>query len=123
MLNRLRQHTVAGTTIAVIALGTGGYAYAATTHHTRHHRTRHAANSTGTTRPANPETELTGDTADKAKAAALAAVPGGTVWRASIENPSDPSGAAYEVHVTKSDGSEGEVLEGSSFNVIATNAR
>jgi membrane protein implicated in regulation of membrane protease activity len=65
----------------------------------------------------NGETELTGDTATSAKNAAVAAV-GGTAWRASTEDPSDSSGAAYEVHVTKDDGSEVEVLEDSSFNVI-----
>ena len=55
-------------------------------------------------------------------AAALAAVPGGTVSRASIENPSDPSGAAYEVHVRKSDGSEVVVLLGSAFKVLTINS-
>jgi uncharacterized membrane protein YkoI len=74
-------------------------------------------------RGGNPaETELTGDAATQAKAAALAAVPGGTVRRATLEDPSDSSGAKYEVHVTKSDGSEVEVLEDAAFKVIATNA-
>jgi uncharacterized membrane protein YkoI len=69
----------------------------------------------------NRETELTGATAQSAKDAATAAVPG-TAWRASTEDPSDASGAAYEVHVTKSDGSEVEVLLDSSFNVVKTQA-
>jgi uncharacterized membrane protein YkoI len=67
------------------------------------------------------ESELTGDTATQAKEAALAAV-AGTAWRASAEDPSDASGAKYEVHVTKADGSEVEVLLDSAFKVIATNA-
>ena len=46
------------------------------------------------------ETEVTGATATALKAAALKAVPGGTVER--VETDSD--GAAYEVHVTKADG-------------------
>jgi uncharacterized membrane protein YkoI len=65
---------------------------------------------------------LTGATAQSAKDAALAAVPGGTVRRASKEDPKDASGAAYEVHVTKSDGSEVEVLEDSAFKVLSIKA-
>jgi uncharacterized membrane protein YkoI len=70
--------------------------------------------------PAN-EPVLTGDALTSASNAALAAVPGGTVTRASQEDPSDPSGAAYEVHVTKADGTQVEVLEDSSFTVTAVN--
>jgi hypothetical protein len=44
---------------------------------------------------------LTGDVADKVRAAALAAVPGGTVQR--VEN--DAEGSPYEAHMTKADGS------------------
>src|SRR3954471_21271815 len=43
------------------------------------------------------EPELTGDDADKAKQAALDAVPGGTAWRASKEDPAENTGATYEV--------------------------
>jgi uncharacterized membrane protein YkoI len=68
------------------------------------------------------ETELTGATKTSAEAAALAAVPGGTVERSSAEDPSDASGAKYEVHVTKADGSEVEVLEDASFTVLSTKA-
>jgi uncharacterized membrane protein YkoI len=104
---------------AVAALGAVGIADAA-----KHHAKRHssAATRSGATHGSNPETELTGATATSAKDAALAALPGGTVRRASTENPSDASGAAYEVHVTKSDGSEVEVLLDSAFKVISTKA-
>ena len=76
----------------------------------------------GPGRPGGPpnEAELTGADADKAKAAALDAVPGGTVWRASEEDPAEAGGAAYEVHVRKADGSEVEVLLDASFAVIKT---
>lgn len=47
------------------------------------------------------EQQLTGADADKARAAALKAVPGGTV----IRLESDAGDAAYEAHMTKSDGS------------------
>jgi uncharacterized membrane protein YkoI len=69
--------------------------------------------------PAN-EPALTGSDLTKAKAAALTAVPGGTVERAAAENSAEGTGAKYEVHVTKADGSEVEVLLDSSFGVIKT---
>jgi hypothetical protein len=59
---------------------------------------------------------LTGDDATKAKAAAEAAVPGGTVER--VET--DAEGAAFEAHVTKSDGSHVTVKMDSSFKVTST---
>src|SRR5215470_16066196 len=46
------------------------------------------------------ETRVTGSNADTLRAAALKAVPGGTVYR--IET--DAGDAAYEVHMTKADG-------------------
>ena len=59
------------------------------------------------------ETVLTGTDAEKAKAAALVAVPGGTVDR--VETDAD--GAAYEAHMTKSDGTRVTVKFDSSFTV------
>jgi hypothetical protein len=56
---------------------------------------------------------LTGTTADKAKAAALAAVPGGTVER--VEN--DAEGAVYEAHMVKSDGTHVTVKMDANFKV------
>jgi hypothetical protein len=56
---------------------------------------------------------LTGDTADKVKAAAVAAVPGGTVDRAET----DAEGSPYEAHMTKADGSHVTVKVDSSFKV------
>jgi uncharacterized membrane protein YkoI len=64
------------------------------------------------------ETPLTGDTLAKAKAAAVAKV-GGTASSASTENDSTLAGAAYEVHVTKADGSHVEVVLDKDFNVLA----
>ena len=69
------------------------------------------------TAPNGPgETLLTGTTAEKVKAAALAAVPGGTIIR--IETDSD--GSPYEAHVTKSDGSQVTVKVDASFAVTST---
>jgi uncharacterized membrane protein YkoI len=64
------------------------------------------------------ETPLTGDDLTKATAAAQAAVPGATVDRAET----DAEGAVYEVHVTKSDGSESTVKLDASFNVTSVEA-
>jgi uncharacterized membrane protein YkoI len=56
---------------------------------------------------------LTGDTAEKAKAAALAAVPDGTIQR--VET--DAEGAVYEAHMVKSDGTHVTVKMDADFNV------
>ena len=69
---------------------------------------------------ANGKTEeaLPADVAAKVKAAALAKIPGGTIER--VETDVD-HGSPYEAHVTKSDGTELEVLVDSSFKVTAVN--
>lgn len=61
------------------------------------------------------ETPLTGSDAEKARAAALAAVPGGTVVR--LETDSGP--AAYEAHMTKADGTPVTVLMDENFAVTS----
>src|SRR3954453_9494550 len=65
---------------------------------------------------------LTGDTKTQAEAAAQAAYPDATIRRSSTEDPNDSSGAAYEVHLTKADGSKIEVLLDKDFKIIATEA-
>ena len=62
------------------------------------------------------ETLLTGATADKVKAAALAAVPGGTIIR--VET--DSAGWPYEAHVTKADGTQVTLKVDASFKVTST---
>jgi len=64
------------------------------------------------------EALLTGDTATKVKAAALAAVPGGTIQR--VEN--DAEGSTYEAHMTKADGSEVTVKVDANFKVTSVEA-
>jgi hypothetical protein len=59
---------------------------------------------------------LTGDNAAKATAAALAAVPGGTIER--VET--DAEGDVYEAHMVKSDGTHVTVKFDSNFNVTKT---
>jgi uncharacterized membrane protein YkoI len=71
----------------------------------------------GTGHPGNGETPLTGDTATKAKAAAVAKA-GGTADSATTETDSSDASAAYEVHVTKADGTHVTVIEDKSFAVL-----
>jgi uncharacterized membrane protein YkoI len=80
------------------------------------------ATATTTTRTGHtPETPLTGDVAAKAKAAAVAQV-GGTADSATTENDSSNDAAAYEVHVTKSDGSHVTVILDKNYSVLAVEA-
>ncbi len=91
--------------------------FEATAVQTRPARGRGGPGHRGPGRPGGPGHEaLTGDTADKVKAAALAKVPGATVLRA---EKGGPSGAAYHVHMRKSDGSEVVVLVNASFEATA----
>jgi hypothetical protein len=61
------------------------------------------------------ETPLTGDDAAKVRAAALKAVPGGTVDRVEA----DADGATYEAHMTKADGTRVTVKLDKSFKVTS----
>jgi hypothetical protein len=65
------------------------------------------------------ETLLTGDTAAKVGQAALAKVSGGTIER--VETDADGN-AAYEAHMTRSDGSRVTVYVNKSFEVVGTQA-
>jgi Fe-S cluster assembly iron-binding protein IscA len=114
-------------TAAFVIAAIGGHAALADATSSKSKAKKHQTNSSGSTsvsssKPGRRETELTGDAKTKAEAAAQAANPGAKIWRSSTEDPSDPSGAAYEVHLTKSDGSEIEVLEDKDFKVISTQA-
>lgn len=66
----------------------------------------------------NGEAALTGTVASQAGAAAVAKV-GGTVDRASVETDSSNAAAAYEVHVTKADGSHVSVILDKGYNVLS----
>jgi hypothetical protein len=112
-------------TAATIGAGLGGAAIAgAATTATTSPSTTAAGTSTATQTAPDPakiahgpgETLLAGTTADKVKAAALAAVPGGTIIR--VET--DSGGSPYEAHVTKTDGTQVTVKVDASFKVTAT---
>ena len=66
------------------------------------------------------ETLLTGDTAAKVKAIALAKVPGATVVR--VETDADGH-AAYEAHLTKSDGSLATVYVDKDLTFVSVETR
>ncbi len=65
------------------------------------------------------EADLAPDVAAKVTAAALTAVPGGTVDRVSTENDG-PAGAVYEALASKADGTRVTVLLDSGFTVLRT---
>jgi len=62
------------------------------------------------------ETHLTGDTAAKVREAALAKVSGGTIDR--VETDADGH-AAYEAHMTRSDGSRVTVYVNKAFQAVS----
>jgi uncharacterized membrane protein YkoI len=104
---------------AVAAAGLGGAAVAAGAGSSSKTTTTTTTTTTTSSKPARtPETPLTGDVAAKAKAAAVAKV-GGTADSATTESDSSNANAAYEVHVTKADGTHVEVMLDKDFNVLA----
>jgi peptidase YpeB-like protein len=66
------------------------------------------------------ETPLTGDALAKVKAIALDKVPGGTVIR--VETDADGT-AAYEAHMTKSDGTPVTVYVDKNFDFVSVETR
>ena len=123
--NPVRKWLITGALTGGALLGAAGIASAATSGGaTAATSSTAAASGSSTAAAPNPatmthgpgETLLTGTNAAKAKAAALAAVPGATIIR--VET--DSGGAAYEAHMTKSDGSDVTVKMDSNFKVIAT---
>ena len=70
------------------------------------------------TKPGNGETVVTGTKAATLKAAALKQVPGGTVGR--ISTDTDSVGSAYEVHLTKADGTHVTLLFDANYKYLST---
>ncbi len=106
---------VVGSSAAIAVLALGGAAAPVVAKSKHHHHKAHAKRHTTNSSSKTQETPLTGDTLTSASNAALAAVPGGTVDRATTEHDSLNSSAAHEVHVTKSDGTHVVVIEDSSL--------
>lgn len=119
-----RNQRLIGAAGLLLAGGIAGGALAATTSASADSATTTAAAPAATTptpradtaTPVRPgEEALTGTNAAKAKAAALKAVPGGTVYR--VETDAD--GATYEAHMTKADGTRVTVKFDKNFAVTA----
>lgn len=116
-IDRSRLATIAA--ISGAALGGAGLANAATKHSTS--QTTPSSSTSSAPQRGNPnEKALTGDTLKSASDAALAANAGAKVVDATTEDPAEKTGAAYEVHITKADGTRATVLEDSSFKVLST---
>jgi hypothetical protein len=122
----VRRRLAVGATAIGIAIGAAGVASAASggaapSTTTPGGTSGGAAPPAGAANPATAahgpgETLLTGTTAEKVRAAALAAVPGGTIIR--VET--DSAGSPYEAHVTTAGGSVVTVKIGSDYKVTAT---
>jgi len=133
-MNGINSKVAAGAVALGVALGSYGVASAAsgsgsTTTTTTPSATPTAPSTAPGTAPAAPqgwgaqrsdETLLTGDTAAKVKAIALAKVPGATVVR--VETDADGH-AAYEAHLTKSDGSLVTAYVDKDLNFVSVETR
>ena len=128
-MNGINRKIGAGAVALGVALGSYGIASAASGSGTTTTTSPSATLSAPSTAPAAPqgwggqrsdETLLTGDTAAKVKAIALAKVPGATVVR--VETDADGH-AAYEAHLTKSDGSLATVYVDKDLNFVSVETR
>jgi uncharacterized membrane protein YkoI len=90
---------IAAAVAMLVALGAAGIAYA---------------------NGGDSEEQLTGPDAEKAKSAAIAAVGGGTV--SEVERDDGNGTGAFEVEVTRDDGSQLEVHLDSDYNVVGRQA-
>ncbi|MGI8803214.1 MAG: hypothetical protein ACR2KV_13770, partial [Solirubrobacteraceae bacterium] len=117
MGKRAKRASIALVAVSAVAVGSAGLADAASK--VKHKRVYPSA--AANTAAGGGETVLSGATLQSASGAATTAVLGGTVDRVSTENTSDPSVAAYEVHVGKTDGNV-VVVEDSSFKVVSVTA-
>ncbi len=128
-MNGINRKIAAGAVALGVALGSYGVASAASGSGSTTTTSPSATPSAPSSAPAAPqgwgaqrsdETLLTGDTAAKVKAIALAKVPGATVVR--VETDADGH-AAYEAHLTKSDGSLATVYVDKDLNFVSVETR
>lgn len=111
-----RIRTIAVTLALVVGAGVGAAGIATAASNGNSGTLPPAAGNAAALKHGPGEQLLTGATAAQVRAAALAAVPGATVIR--VET--DSSGAAYEAHLRKADGTEVTVKLNSDFTVTAT---
>ena len=118
MTSKLARGLASCATVTALALGSAAPALAHGDGHNCHSPNQTGQNPNLGSMPAQ-KTDLTGDTLTSASQAALAAVPDGTVTKATTDRGSRITDAAYKVHVAKSDGSHVFVVEDANFNVLA----
>ena len=121
MTNRIKNIALIGTSIAALALGGSALAGAASGGSSSSSSGSPSAialsrPSAGLPPQRADETPLTGNALAQVRAAALAKVSGGTIER--VETDADGN-AAYEAHLTKSDGSRVTVYVNKSFDVVS----
>jgi hypothetical protein len=116
-------------TAAAVGIAAGGYGVASAANDSG---SRSSSSSPDTAQPAAPDAEhpwgakrsdetlLTGDAASRVEAAAVAKVPNGTVVR--VETDADGH-AAYEVHMTRADGTPVTVYVNEDFDVVSVESR
>jgi hypothetical protein len=107
--------TIAGGALGASLVGTAGAQTSSSSGSASATATAPDPSQGGHTANGVTETLLTGDTAAKVTAAAQGAVSGATIDR--VET--DAEGAAYEAHMTKSDGSKVTVKVNSDFSVAS----
>lgn len=119
MTDRIKNIALIGASIAALALGGSAIAGAASGggSSTSGSSSAIAAGRASAGMPQRAdETLLTGDTEAQVRKAALAKVSGGTIDR--VETDADGN-AAYEAHMTRSDGSRVTVYVNRSFDVVS----
>ena len=130
--NRLLKTMATASVVVGLAAGSYGIASAATGSSSSSGSTAGTTTTQSTTPAAAPsasqpwggqrsdETPLTGDALAKVKAIALDKVSGGTIVR--VETDADGN-AAYEAHMTKSDGTPVTVYVDKDFNFVSVETR
>jgi uncharacterized membrane protein YkoI len=113
--DRSRRRLIRGGGLVAVGLVAGGILAGTLSARAQQNSSNATANASSGARAGRGETLLTGTTAQKVRAAALAAVPGGTIIR--VETDSD--GSPYEAHVRKADGTEVTVKVDTSFKVTS----
>jgi len=126
--NAVRRVAVMGAVMVGIAAGSYGIASAASGSGSSSASSSAAASGTTQSQSAphrwggqrSDETLLTGEAKSKVEAAALARVGGGTIVR--VETDADGN-AAYEAHMTRSDGTPVTVYVNRDFEVVSVERR
>ncbi|UUL75519.1 hypothetical protein NG819_15135 [Pseudarthrobacter sp. Fe7] len=117
-MNQIRK-IVAGTSLIGALIGGGALTAMALPANAATTPSPSAASTSSADANHGNETALTGDIAAKVKDAVLAANAGATVENLTTE---DDGSAAYEAHITKTDGTHATVKLDANFTITATEA-